>query len=237
MNPIEDYLPGAQSDRVVTQNWVKITGRNMTVLWSGIDAPVVSFGGLWPGYVSPAHKCVRGDDTQHIPLTAKDLCHGWIYSNLFNNNFQTNFPVSQMGSVLFRYVFTTRDGHVSDTEAAAFGWQAVVSFETIFTDRSRSPALPVSASFLRVDSPDVVLLACKRAEDGRGIILRLWNMAPHEVRAYVEISSIPIAAVRRANLVEEDREESLPHDGHGFRITLVAQETATVRVETPRRID
>ena len=226
MTPIVDYLPGSQSDRVTVQNWVAVKGDDHTVLWSSMDAAVVSLGRLWPGYVSPAHRCVRGDDRDHRPLKPDDLSHGWIYSNLYNNNFQTNFAISQTGSVLFRYSLTTRRGDVSDAEAAAFGWQFVTPAETVFTDRIVKPVLPISHSFVHIDRPEVALMTCKRAEDGKGLILRLWNTGDQAITARVRMPNLDVARVSRTSIAEEDKREVILRD-----VTLNAREVVALRVE------
>ena len=64
MNPIRDYLPGSYSDAVTVQNWVQAGGKDGAVLWSSLDAPVVGLGGLWPGYVSPAHRAYLDEQAQ-----------------------------------------------------------------------------------------------------------------------------------------------------------------------------
>jgi hypothetical protein len=227
MTPIVDYLPGAQSDRITVQNWVAVKGDDHTVLWSSMDAAVVSLGRLWPGYVSPAHRCVRGEDRGHAPLKPEDLSRGWIYSNLYNNNFQTNFAISQTNCVLFRSAFTTRPGDVSDAEAAAFGWQFVTPEETVFTNRAEEPALPLSQSFVDIGHPDVVLLACKQAEDGRGLILRLWNKGGQEIATHPRMPGIDIARVSRTSIAEEDTGEIIAGD-----LRLQPKEVATLRIET-----
>jgi hypothetical protein len=232
MNPIADYLPGSQSNRIAVQNWVKIAGKEMTVLWSSVDSPIVSFGRLWPDYVSPAHRCVPLPAEKNPPLTEADLNRAVIYSNLFNNNFQTNFVISQCDSVLFRYVVTTRAGDVSDAEAHGFGLRAVAPFETIFTDRVQEPLLPPDTGFLSIEDPAVSLLACKRAEDEQGIVLRLWNTASHAVRTRVETPCLSIAHVVRTTLTEESTDDRLESNAQGFLIELGAREVATVRVLT-----
>jgi len=232
MDPIDDYLPGAQSDRVTVQNWVQVCGSDRAVLWSSLDAPVVSLGRLWPGYVSPAHRCVRGDDREHYPLKTEDLAQGWVYSNLFNNNFQTNFAVSQTGSVVFRYVMTSRAAGYTDAEAAAFGRQATTPIETLFTEHERDRQLPPSGGFLTLDPPSVFLLACKHAEDGRGLILRLWNTAPEPVTARVELPHVALRRAVRTSFAEEDLAEDLTHEDHALTLDLASQEVATLRIET-----
>ncbi|NJD04211.1 MAG: hypothetical protein FIA99_16830, partial [Ruminiclostridium sp.] len=195
INPIEDYLPGAYSDRIAVQNWVKVTDGDYSILWSSLDAPVACFSNLQPGYVSPAHRCMIDEKAFHLPLTSGQLNKGWIYSNIFYNNFGTNFSVSQTGDVLFRYMITTSCGDVSDSCAAVFGWQAVTPFEQIFTKRLRKGTLPVSQNLMEIDNEDVVLLTFKEAEDGHGYIMRLWNMADKASTVMVKFNSVRIGRV------------------------------------------
>ena len=62
LEPVADFLPGGQSDALAVQNWVKVQGEDITVLWSPLDAPLVSLGGLRHAYVSPAHRNQVTDD-------------------------------------------------------------------------------------------------------------------------------------------------------------------------------
>ncbi|MCK4982729.1 MAG: hypothetical protein KAS17_07375, partial [Victivallaceae bacterium] len=94
LEPIKDFLPGAYSDALTIQNWVEVKNNDYSLIWSSHDAPVATFGELWPGYVSPAHSCVIPKRMPHSPQQKDDFKHGWIYSNIFNNNFCTNFSVT-----------------------------------------------------------------------------------------------------------------------------------------------
>lgn len=232
ITPFQDFLPGSQSDRLAVQNWVCIAGGDRSILWSSQDSPAVSLGDLWPGYVSPAHQCVRGDDSRHHTLTSDDLRHAWIYSTLFSNNFQTNFSVSQTGFVLFRYAISSRMGCVPDTEAAAFGWETTTPFATSFTQHRRNRTLPPVDGFLHIEPRSVLLSALKRAEDGRGLILRLWNMDTASVKARVTLPHLSLKRVTRTNIVEEDEGPVETCDPHTFTLELAPQEIVTCRVET-----
>ena len=230
MHPVEDYLPGAYSDTLAIGNWVKISDNGFNILWASLDAPVAGFSDLWRGYVSPAHRCLVTDDIMHSPLTGKNLVHGWIFSNVFYNNFGTNFSITQPGDTLFRYVITTRKGAVSDGEAARFGWQAATPFEHIFTKNPRRGSLEVSESFLSIDSADIILITAKLAEDGNGYILRLWNTASEPVESGIVLNTVRVSEVRLTNLVEEDTGESLPFTGNSFSLAIDRRTVSTVRV-------
>lgn len=235
LSPVEDYLPGAYWDTVAVQNWVRVSGVCGTLLWSSLDAPLAGLGSLWPGYVSPAHSARVPERAHHPPTPLEAVRNGWIYSTLFTNNFATNFAVSQAGSVLFRYVLTSRPGEVSDAAAARFGREATLPLETIFTERRREGHLPLSRSFLEVRG-DVALLACKRADDGKGWILRFWNPGSEAARAQVETA---FAEKIRASLAGPDEgdppvadptAELVSQHARGFELSLGPRALATVRV-------
>jgi hypothetical protein len=207
LNPATDFLPGAQIDRLTAQNWVKLSDAAHSVLWSALDAPVVSLGDLWPGYVSPAHRCqVTETLTQHRHVDLSAAPHGWVFSNLFNNNFGTNFSVSQVGDLLFRYSFTTTQGEMSDAEAALVGQQAVTPLLALLGETSPRAHLPPIASLIEVSDTRLQLLTLKRAEDGNGLIARLWNVSTEPVTAQLALPGITLRGARRTNGVEEDQE-------------------------------
>jgi len=228
--PIEDYLPGAYSDNIPIQNWVKVTDGRFSILWSSLDSPVVSLGDLWPGYVSPAHRSIIGDALQNEPLKTEDLRNGWIYSNLFNNNFGTNFAATQAGDFLFRYVFTTREGTVEDSEAVAFGFDAVTPLEAMFTPPGPG-TLPTSNSFLEIENPGVALLTWKKAEDGHGWILRLWNTGETRALARVRMPGLRLLSAKPVNLVEEEVEGEVQLTPGGLDVEIAARSVQTVRCE------
>lgn len=234
--PVQDYLPGAYWDSVAVQNWVSVDDGEFTILWSSLDAPMVEMGGLWPGYVSPAHSCRVPKRAHHPPTPPAAITHGWIYSLMFANNFGTNFYVSQCGSVLFRYVISSSPGCLSDAAAARLGGEAVMPFETIFAERRREGFLPVSDSFMSLQGSEIVLLACKQAEDGRGWILRFWNPSPAAAQVRAEIRFAPVKQVALANLIEEETLDGgseaalLNHHATGFELALGPRALATVQV-------
>jgi alpha-mannosidase len=140
-----------------------------------------------------------GDALQNKPLTLDDLQHAWIYSNLFSNNYGTNFAVTQSGDFLFRYVFTTHPGPVDDNTAIRFGWDAVTPLEAMFTTESGTE--PAIRSFLEIDDPNLVVLSWKKAESSDGWILRLWNPTDSPIATAVNIPGI--TSFQQVTLTEE----------------------------------
>jgi len=229
MAPVNDYLPGSYWNRLTVQNWARVNDGDFSIVWSSRDAPVVSLGELWPDRMSPAHSCYTGHRIEGPPVPPDRLTNGWIYSNIANSNFRTNFSCTQAGDMLFRYAIASREGAMSDCEAALWGAQTASPLTAIFTEGPRDGALPVSAGFVEVEG-DCILLACKRAEDGRGLILRLWNPEADIADAKVRLPWMRVSEVNLTNLVEEDRGVALKHDEGCFSVEVGGRGVATMRV-------
>jgi len=91
-----------------------------------------------------------------------------------------------------------------------------------------SASLPAEGSFLRVDPGSVRVSAIKRSEDGRDLVVRLFNSGPFSLTARVE-SLLPVAAWRRTGLLEEDP-SPLAGPVEAVTLPLGPWEIATIRV-------
>lgn len=229
MNPVEDYLPGSYWDAVAMQTWAKASGTEGCALLSSPDAPMAEFGGLWPGYVSQAHRCVIGGRAARPRVELEDIDKGWIFSNIENNNFMTNFASAQTGELLFRYRFSTRSGGASDGEAAAFGFQSVQPLEAVFS-RETAGGLPAAGGFVETEGGPAALLACKRAEDGNGFVLRFWNPSRENVSARVRVRFAEIGSARLLSIAEEDAGADVRVENSAFDISLAGNGIVSVRV-------
>jgi hypothetical protein len=234
LTPGVDDLPGSQLDRLAAQNWVKVTDGEFSVLWSALDAPVVSLGQLWPGYVSPAHRCLVTEDVRlHQRVTSEQMAaHGWIYSDITYNNLGTNFAVAQNGELLFRYVITTHTGDVPDGDAAAFGRQAVSPLAQILARPLPGATLAPGGSFIMLESAEVpvTLLTLKRAEDQRGLIARIWNIGETPTVARLRVACAPLTGALRTNVVEEDGDPLVLEDAHTAQVPVGAHDLTTLRL-------
>ena len=235
-DPAADRLPGAYSNRLTAQNWVRVSNGQTTVAWSSLDAPVVAVGRLWPSRVSQAHACIPSARRTDPPQSAEDLRGGTVYSLLFANNFGTNFQASQSGAALFRYAFAPAAGDAGAAAAADFGEAAVSPLTTMFTQRPGEGTLPPVLEGLRIDPPAVRLLALKEAEQGKGLILRLWNASNARVSTRVDWPLRNLRAVQRTNLVEMDLAEAIQCRRDGFEIAMEGGEVRTLLLlrRTPR---
>jgi alpha-mannosidase len=127
-------------------------------------------------------------------------------------------------------VVTSENGNLSDSDAVAFGWQAVTPLEQLFSWNRFSGKLPAEMSLLSVDSGEVVAVAFKLAEDGNGYIARLWNTSRQPVSTRVKLGTIRVEKVIVTNAAEEDTDEFLHHGSDAFDIKIEKRGIATVRI-------
>ena len=238
IEPVKDYFPNGYSDVIAVQNWVRIQDGGYYMLWNSIDAPMAGFCKLWSGYVSPAHRCFVDESFRHDPQTESDYQkNGWIFSQLFNNNFGTNFSVSQTGLTVFRYCLTSGSGIISDSEAARWGWQVSSPQATIFTDRASQDGIFESCGkFLECDNPEVSVLNWKAAEDGRGYIVRLWNMSDDTQDTALAFAGFTVTAANLTDMVEVDLlDTSITIKQNMCVLKIKAREIVNVRVYLNRK--
>lgn len=231
-DPTAERLPGAFFNRLVCQDWIKISDGAASIVWSSLDAPVISIGRLWPHRVSPAH-CPRPPSSMdQPPQDPRDLQGGALYSCISNNNMATNFSVAQSGVLYFRYVMTSAPGDLSDSEAARHGDAAMRPLCAILTKHPGDRPCPDVQALMEIDNADVRLLALKRAEDGRGRILRLWNPTAELQSAGVTIATASIQDVIVCNVVEEDSDIRVPHTDHAIQGEIAPRAVLTLRILT-----
>lgn len=94
------------------------------------------------------------------------------------------------------------------------------------------PDLPLVHSFLRVESSGAVFSACKPAEDGRGLIVRVFNPTEKETPVRIRLDR-PIHRAEVCNL-EETRERSLEVSTDTVDVWVRAGAILSVRLETDR---
>ncbi|GAB4557316.1 MAG: alpha-mannosidase [Anaerolineae bacterium] len=138
-------------------------------------------------------------------------------------------PDADRGHHEFVYALWPHRGDWRDGDTVRQGWQLNVPLVPVApADRDVARDLPGSHSLIHVDGPAVVE-ALKPAEDGHGVILRLYE--PHGGRGPVTVT-LPTAAakVARCNLVEEPEEEISAPDGR-FTTAIRPFQILTFRIE------
>lgn len=235
IEPIRDQLPGSNTDAYAMQHWLAMWDSNGGIVWSSLEAPVMAVGGLWPGYVSQGHHGLTPPGYGHDFIRdPSQLAKGHVYSYAMINNFRTNFQPVQVADVLFRYSLGSYSGDWKQGGACDLGWSVAVPLHPVCITGPQEGPLPKSASFCRLDAPNVRLLTIKAAEDGDGLILRLAETEGRDTRVLVTLPFLEIGQALLTNLVEED-DRVLQHDRHSVHVSLRGHGTATVRCSSSRR--
>jgi hypothetical protein len=223
MQPDLDQIPGSSRDNYVSQNWVSISRDDYGVLWSSADAPLIQLGGIHTDKFLPW-------------LTMQDdnwLARGWLYSLLMYNHWVVDVPIAQQGDYLFRYSVLTHGPDWTYKDAHHFGWSfrsplLVQAIEGPQTGAWRES----SRSFLEISPSNVFLAGFKTAEDGDGVIMRLYEGAGLSTNAEIHFQ-LPGRSLQSAWACDarEQNTRDLQCQAGMVKVPLKPFETATVRIQ------
>jgi alpha-mannosidase len=219
MTPDEDQLQASGRDYYIPQHGVLVADTHKSIFWTPVDAPVVEFGGIQSNRYLPV---LLGD--------VNELQNSWIYSYLMHNYWHTNNPIAQGGDFLFRYSLTSQPPNWAPEKAKQFGW-GVLSGMPVTGTRETAPAMVDQAGFATVRPENVAITAIKHAYDGRGVILRVAEVAGLDSMASIALS-LPGREVRSVTLCDGKEDDLAPAtlEGDAIRLHLAPFQVSAVRV-------
>jgi alpha-mannosidase len=138
-------------------------------------------------------------------------------------------PTADQGEHHFTYSLLPHHGAWDERTIA----QAYALNDPLIVWHARQPAASAprpshAASLISVSAPNLVIETIKRAEDGLGVIVRLYESQRQRGLATLRFLH-PLQAAWRANLLEENQEE-LPVDGGQATFTYRPYEIITLRL-------
>jgi hypothetical protein len=219
VDPTRDLLPGATREWFSAQHWIAVQQGAVSVALIPADAELFALGDI-----------VRGKWPMEL-----DEHRGTVFSYVMNNYWHTNYVAGQGGDFTFCYILTSGN-QLEPGQLSRWGWEEMTPLETNEInrqDKEFSPPRPLGkaqASFLQVNQPDVVLVNWKRAEDGRGTVLRFLEVAGQANTVEVQIPILEVKAAWRCNAVEENQ-APLETAAHGLTFSVKPFQIVTVRVE------
>lgn len=157
--PEKDQLPGACKNYFTVQRWVDISNQDYGVTWVTNDAPMIEIG----------------------QITTDPISYGWIdhlqpsqkiYSYVMNNYWETNYKASQEGKVTFRYSIYPH-GRFNAAAATRFGIESSQPLQVIPVKANADVLSP----FLRVKPASVIVTMVKPFDNGKSMLVRLFNSA------------------------------------------------------------
>ncbi len=211
-------------------------------------APVATYEIQWGSVQRPTHANTSWDWARFETVAQKwvDLSEGGYGVSLLNDckyghDIHANVirltllrgtvepdPEADLGEHTFVYsLFPHSGGWDERTIAAAYALNDPI----VVIRGAESPGTAPSAvpSLLAVEQANVVIETIKRAEDGRGLIVRLYES--QRWRGPVTLrSGFPVVAVWRTNLLEEDQEEIPVTEEGAVVLSLRPFEIVTLRL-------
>jgi hypothetical protein len=160
IDPAKDIVPGANRYYFCLSTGLTITGQGHGVGLCPLDSPCVSLDqpGLWKYSL---------DYTPKKPV---------VFVNLYNNEWNTNFPEWQGGSWTSRVRFWPTQGDDIGKNLTVPAWEARLPLLAVKAD-GPGGALPATQGGLSVSRPGVLVTAFGQNPDGPGTLLRLWEQA------------------------------------------------------------
>ena len=227
VSPNKDQLPGACREWFAIQNLVHLQDGDFSVVWSSRDAPLVNFNDI-----------NRGRWLAHLEVT-----NGHLFSYVMNNYWYVNYKAAQGGEFVFRYSITSGN-HLSreqladfdtDTRTPVFAYPYLSSFSASVENEDRLLQAR-SSSLLQLEAPNLQIVTLKRAEDGKGYLLRLLETTGDSGEATLRSPWLRIKGAYLCNGVEVNQ-KPLDVTADSAQIPYQSYRYITVRllVEPPER--
>jgi mannosylglycerate hydrolase len=136
------------------------------------------------------------------------------------------------GVYTFQYALVPHGGNQEghgwlSTFPQAYAFNAPM--RAVVADPHNGP-LPAALSFAEMNPASVVLSAIKLAEEGDGLIVRAWNVAPVPVEARVRLN-LPFSRAFLTDLNERSSEGLNPDANNVVRLSLRPRQVKTIRFE------
>jgi hypothetical protein len=173
VRPDVDQIAGSCKNWFTVGNWADVSAAGRGITWVSLDTPLVQVGGLtanllnsqtdpkvWRASVEPTQK---------------------LYPWLMNNHWGTNYRAYQEGPVTFRFALRAHQGYdpAASTRLATGLSQPLLALPAALS-------APTGRSRLRLTNDRVVVTAFKPSDDGKGWIVRLYNVSDSEQQVGLE---------------------------------------------------
>jgi alpha-mannosidase len=212
ISAVHDRFDCADRNWFAIQNWVDVSNDQYGVTWATREAPLVSFNGIYDAWVS------------QVATT-----NASVFSYIMNNVWRTNYKGGQGGEFTFHYALRGHEGPTDKVAATRFGAESANPLLCRVLSPGQTGSLPQGqCSLCTIDADGVVLQCLKRAADGRGIVVRVREVAGNAAAARVDLPRCSFQQAVRTDLVEEDLEPLNP-DGHAVTVPVNGGGMSTAR--------
>jgi len=212
MRPEADQMPSACKNWFTVGRWADVSNADRGVTWVTLDAPLLQVGGITATLLNS-----QTDPNiwrSHVEPTQKLYC--WA----MNNHWGTNYRAYQEGPTVFRFVLQPhRRRDVAQASRFATGFS-----RPLLVVRSQGEK-PLSKPLLTVEPDDVLVTAIKPSDDGRALIVRLFDASGKGHSARLKWAGVQPTAVFLSDTSERAGERM------GKRVEIPASGLVSLRAE------
>ena len=172
LKPDEDQIPSACKNWFTAGRWADVANAQYGVTWVTLDAPLVQVGGLTANLLNSQ----SNPDVWRKKVGPTQKLYSWA----MNNHWGTNYRAYQEGPHTFRFILRPHMAY----EPAAASRLAIAAGQPLLPTVARGAHAP-STSRVTVSGDGVLATGFKPADDGKGLILRLWGAGGRDAQAEV----------------------------------------------------
>lgn len=208
VRPELDQIAGSNKNWLCAQRYVDVSNDQFGVSCAILDAPLVEIGGITANLIGSQ----MNPDAwiQHLAPTQT------FYSWILNNHWHTNYKADQEGKLTFRYVIRPHGPYAAD-EASRFGIGAA---QPLVVGNAK-----VTESLLSLSDPAILVTSLKPSDDGKALIVRLWNSTDKLHTATMTWKKGRIGTLTKSDLAEHALAKV------GESVTLPGWGVTTIRAE------
>lgn len=214
IRPDADQIPGACKNWFTIDRWADVSNHDFGVTLVSLDAPLVEVGGLTANLLNSQTNPV----VWRKQVGPTQSLFAWV----MNNHWGTNYRAFQEGPVTFRFWLRPHGAF----DAAMASRVAISASQPLLAARAHGAA-PAATPRVAIDSRDVIVTGFKPSDDGRAIIMRLWNASDRDARTSVRWSTPAPARVSYSDTGER------PGRDLGEALEIPARGVVTLRAELP----
>jgi alpha-mannosidase len=211
----DEFRPETHWNYMPAQSFVSVSNERMNIVLATREAPNFSFRAMRKYFDH-----LPLPDTPRTRLFAMPLTKQTVNKHDFDH---------EGGTYEFHYALTSGSGPLKPAEALRFAWGMQREFSVAPLSNAKG-ALPSALSFLDSQTKEVLVSTLKPADDGRGMIVRLWNPSLTGTAGRIAVQEAGVTAGQRTDLVERDTGEEYSAVNGAMTVPVGAREFITVRL-------